>query len=88
MSELKDKYEYYRKDLAFIQKYMNVKNAASGSEVDANAPPWIHDHVCVIYTGAVENIPKLVNYTITCSFLESGKVCKFTHCPPYRGGFP
>lgn len=31
------KYEAYRKDLDFIQRYMAAKNAAIGSEVDANS---------------------------------------------------
>lgn len=32
-----NKYEAYRPDLNFMKKYMNAVNAASGSEVDANA---------------------------------------------------
>lgn len=34
---LVDKYEQYRKDLNFVEKYANAQNAASGSEVDANS---------------------------------------------------
>ena len=34
---LSSKYEFYRKDLNFIKKYMVAQNAASGSEVDANS---------------------------------------------------
>ena len=32
-----DKYEPYRKDVNFIKRYMKAKNAAIGSEVDANS---------------------------------------------------
>lgn len=32
-----DKYEPYRKDINFVKKYISAQNAASGSEVDANA---------------------------------------------------
>lgn len=32
-----DKYEPYRKDVNFIKRYMRAKNAAIGSEVDANS---------------------------------------------------
>lgn len=34
---LVDKYEQYRKDLNFVERYANAQNAASGSEVDANS---------------------------------------------------